>query len=181
MNTFLENATLISGSNLSQTENGALTFKSTGSTLVDQFGTAGSFRGRKITDVFGDQAALDQVNRMDAVKFIFYLRMITRKYAELGVNRGQGARDESFKRLLYYVYTDTEVFYNNLDLMAYVGSFRDIWDIAVMAQVNGINLVWDHLYNIYLVGLEGNQRDLAIKYLPQIVSNSKTKTQHTRS
>lgn len=176
MNTFLQEASVASGANLSRTENNALAFKSTGSKLVDQFGEAGSHRGRKIADVFGDQAALDDADRRDAVKFIFYLRMITRKYAELGVNRGQGARDESFKRLLFYVYRDEDVFYDNLDLMAYVGSFRDIWDIAVMAERAGISLDWERLFDVYIVELEGDQKDLAIKYLPQIVANSKTKT-----
>ena len=175
---FLKSAAHGSGSNLSRTENGAITYKTTGSLLVDQFGTAGSYRGRNISDVFGDQATLDSVDRRSAVQFIFYLRMITRKYGEdLGVNKGQGSRDEAFKRLLWYLYSAPEVFYDNLDLLTYVGSFRDLWDIAYLADENGIHLDEERLFAVYTIGLQDEaRRDLAIKYLPQIVSTNKVKS-----
>lgn len=180
MNYFLSEAFEASNSNLSRTENNAIAFKSTGSKLVDQFGEAGSHRGRTFNDVFGDQETLDSIDRRSAVKFIFYLRMITRKYEDFGVNRGQGARDESFKRLLYYVYKDPNIFYNNLGLMTYVGSFRDIWDIIVLAELNGINLDLNRIFDLYNSALSSDQKDLALKYLPQITSEAKAKTKRAK-
>lgn len=49
MNDFLRAAT-----NVARTENGALSYATTNSVCVDQFGKAGSFRGREMSDVFYD-------------------------------------------------------------------------------------------------------------------------------
>ena len=88
------------------TENGAKTYVSTGSAIVDQFGKAGNFRGRSIEEVFADQAQIWGENPEAALRFPFYLRMVTRKVKVNADNETdkvqnvQGARDESFKRLL---------------------------------------------------------------------------------
>ena len=52
MNDFLRAAT-----NVARTENGALSYATTNSVCVDQFGKAGSFRGREMSDVFYDQTS----------------------------------------------------------------------------------------------------------------------------
>ena len=88
------------------TENGAVTNITTGSAIVDQFGKAGNFRGRTLAEVFADQATIWAENPEAALRFPFYLRMVTRKVKVNAdnetdkVQNGQGARDESFKRLL---------------------------------------------------------------------------------
>ena len=88
------------------TENGAKTLVSTGSAIVDQFGKAGNFRGRTLAEVFADQATIWGENAEAALRFPFYLRMVTRKVKVNTdnetdkVQNGQGARDESLKRLL---------------------------------------------------------------------------------
>lgn len=88
------------------TENGALSNSSTGDRLVDQFGKAGAYRGRSFEEVFADQSALWGENPLNALKLPFYLRMVTRKAKTYDgkstetVQKGQGNKDESFKRLL---------------------------------------------------------------------------------
>jgi hypothetical protein len=82
MNTKTETNRFISAVNFKSTtltENGAVTNITTGSYIVDQFGKAGNFRGRTIADVFNDQAAIWVENPEAALRFPFYLRMVTRK------------------------------------------------------------------------------------------------------
>ena len=115
MNDFLK-ATM----NVSETWNGALSYATTNSVCVDQFGKAGSCRGRNLDEVFAEQEALWKTNKEFAVKFPFYLRMITRKtkMADGSITdtpqRGQGARDEAFKRLLWFAKYHPVIFYQNL-------------------------------------------------------------------
>lgn len=67
-NTFLQTVM-----NQSTTQNGALSYLTTNSVCVDQFGKAGSYRGRDIEDVFKEQEQLWNDNKEFAVKFPFYL------------------------------------------------------------------------------------------------------------
>ena len=112
------------------TENGAVTNVSTGSAIVDQFGKAGNFRGRPIEEVFADQAQIWGENAEAALRFPFYLRMVTRKVKVNAdnetdkVQNGQGARDESFKRLLWIAKEHPEAFYNNIWALPLVGSWK---------------------------------------------------------
>ena len=82
------------------TENGAVTNVTTGSAIVDQFGKAGNFRGRTLAEVFSEQAEIWKENPEAALRFPFYLRMVTRKVKVNADNEtdkvqsGQGARDE---------------------------------------------------------------------------------------
>ena len=92
--------------NIAFTENGAVSYKTTGVAIADQFGKAGNYRGRDLNAVFKEQEALWLENHENAVRFPFYLRLVTRKVKVNGENvtdkvqKGQGVRDESFKRLL---------------------------------------------------------------------------------
>ena len=140
----MENKFIKAAENATFTENGAISNKSTLSEIVDQFGKAGSFRGRSISAVFEDQAKLWDENHDYAVKFPFYLRAITRKTTVSGRSEafaqvGQGARDESFKRILWFAYEQKDVFERNIWLLPFVGSWKDPWqlipselDIAVL-------------------------------------------------
>ena len=93
--------------NSTYTENGAVAVKSTLSTFADQFGLAGNYRGRNLEDVFADMEKLWDDNSTMTMRFIFYLRAVTRKtrvnedYTTSSVVKGQGSRDEVFKRLLW--------------------------------------------------------------------------------
>ena len=114
MNSFLKAAQTSKGS--AYTENGAISYSSTGTELTDQFGKAASYRGRDISVVFDDQQRLYTENPYAAVRFPFYLRLITRQTKlEDGnvtekVQKGAGNRDEAFKRLLWMAEFDEPSF-----------------------------------------------------------------------
>ena len=174
MNDFLKAAT-----NVAYTENGALSYATTNNVCIDQFGKAGSCRGRDIETVFTEQAALWAANKEFAVKFPFYLRMITRKakYADGTVTetpqRGQGARDEAFKRLLWFVHNEPEIFYNNLWILPIVGSWKDLW--VLMSMDDAIDQ--KKVFTVIAEGCQNeSQKDLVKKYLPRIRANKKCST-----
>ena len=133
MNAFVKSNTLGAGANGAMTENGAISYATIGTALLDQFGKAGAYRGRDIKDVWVEQATLWGENPEAALKFPFYLRMITRQSNILNgektekVQRGQGARDEAFKRLLWIAKYHPEEFYRNLWLLPVIGSWKDLW------------------------------------------------------
>lgn len=170
------------------TENGALTNKSTGAILTDQFGKAANYRGRSIDEVFADQKALWDEDADKALRFPFYLRMITRKTkvndenATDKVQKGQGARDESFKRLLWIAAFHPESFYKNIWVLPLIGSWKDIWTLLfydVEFKVNALRK--DVMFELIKQGLLCHTHvDLIKKFMPRIKSNGKCKTSWTR-
>lgn len=159
------------------TDNGAISNSSTGSTLADQFGVAGAQRGRSIEAVFADQSKLHNTYGIWALRFVFYLRLITRKIkmedtVTESVQKGQGNRDESFKRLLWYAVNQPDLFYKNLWLLAYVGCYKDYFDLIYIAKTNKLDV------DMYLIMVAAIQQkgDLFLKYLPIPVAKSKVKT-----
>lgn len=169
------------------TENGAVTNVSTGSLIVDQFGKAGNFRGRPIAEVFDDQAKIWAENPEAAMRFPFYLRMITRKVKVNADNEtdkvqsGQGARDESFKRLLWIAQEQPEAFYNNIWALPLVGSWKDLWTLMFYDIKENIKcLNQKAIFEIIAQGLLCDTHvDLIKKYMPRIKSYSKCKTEWT--
>ena len=102
MNGFVKANTFDAGVNGMRTENGAISYANFGTELMNQFGKAGAYRGRDIQAVWDEQARLWGENPELALKFPFYLRLITRQTTVNGnktekVQKGQGARDEAFK------------------------------------------------------------------------------------
>ena len=169
------------------TENGAVTNVSTGSLIVDQFGKAGNFRGRPIAEVFDDQAKIWAENPEAAMRFPFYLRMITRKVKVNADNEtdkvqsGQGARDESFKRLLWIAQEKPEAFYNNIWALPLVGSWKDLWTLMFYDVKENIKcLNQKAIFEVIAQGLLCDTHvDLIKKYMPRIKSYSKCKTEWT--
>lgn len=169
------------------TENGAVTNVSTGSLIVDQFGKAGNFRGRPIAEVFDDQAKIWAENPEAAMRFPFYLRMITRKVKVNADNEtdkvqsGQGARDESFKRLLWIAQEQPEAFYNNIWALPLVGSWKDLWTLMFYDVKENIKcLNQKAIFEVIAQGLLCDTHvDLIKKYMPRIKSYSKCKTEWT--
>jgi hypothetical protein len=166
-------------SNVTTTENGALSFKSTNSTCVDQFGKAASYIGRDIDIVFQEQDALWAENHEFAIKFPFYLRMITRKTKMAdgstteNTQKGQGCRDEAFKRFLWIAQKQPKIFYDNLWLIPVIGSWKDLWVLLTMDE----SLNREAFFKVIAEGCQSkNQIDLVKKYLPQIRSVKKCKT-----
>ena len=132
---------------LTLTENGALTLSTTSSEIVDQFGKAGNYRHRPIQEVFDDQAHLWAEDSKAALRFPFYLRMITRKVKinddtqTEKVQSGQGSRDESFKRLLWIAKEEPKAFYNNIWFLPLIGSWKDIWTLMYYDIKENLNVL----------------------------------------
>ena len=78
-NAFVKAATLDPALTNVRTENGALSYATIGSALLDQFGKAGTARGRDINQVWAEQSKLWADDPETALRFPFYLRMITRQ------------------------------------------------------------------------------------------------------
>lgn len=175
-NSFVREATM--GTN-ARTENGALSYSSIGTELLDQFAKAGTYRGRNINDVFAQQSALWVENPEDALKFPFYLRMITRKTKMFDaetetVQRGQGARDEAFKRLLWIANYHPEVFYKNLWVLPLVGSWKDLWVLLSMDD----SLNKKEFFKVMAMGINNDyHRELVKKYMPRIRANKLCNTE----
>ena len=169
------------------TENGAVTNITTGSALVDQFGKAGNFRGRALAEVFNEQAQIWNENAEAALRFPFYLRMVTRKVKVNADNEtdkvqsGQGARDESFKRLLWVALEHPEAFYNNVWALPLVGSWKDLWTLMFYdIKENTKCLNQKAIFEVIAQGLLCDTHvDLIKKYMPRIKSQSKCKTDWT--
>ena len=170
------------------TENGAKTYTTTSSSLVDQFGKACNFRDREIEEVFEDQKRIWNENAEAALRFPFYLRMITRKVKVNpsnetdSVQKGQGARDESFKRLLWIAKEHPSDFYSNIWLLPLIGSWKDLWQLMFYDIKFGLNVIDQNV--IFYIISQGFQCDTHVdlikKYMPRIKSNRKCKTDWTQ-
>jgi hypothetical protein len=181
-NAFIKANTIGPGANGARTENGAISYATIGTALLDQFGKAGAYRGRNIADVWSEQERLWSEDPAAALKFPFYLRMITRQTNILkggkteAVQKGQGAKDESFKRLLWIAKYHPEDFYRNLWVLPIVGSWKDLW---VLLAFDGASEYLD-TEKFFAVMAEGindeNHKDLVKKYLPRIRSEKKCTT-----
>lgn len=181
MNSFIANLQ-------ARTENGAVSYFSTGKELVDQFGKAASYRGRHYSIVADDQKRLWDENPAAAIKFPFYLRLITRevKVSENTrtekVQRGAGARDEAFKRLLWLAYNHYEAFANNIWLLPVIGSWKDLWTLLVLDAELERKLDKSFIFSIIATGLSDDvQSNLIRKYMPAIKSAAKCKTDRARA
>ena len=169
------------------TENGATVYVTTNSAIVDQFGKAGNFRGRALAEVFAEQSQIWNENAEAALRFPFYLRMVTRKVKVNAdnetdkVQNGQGARDESFKRLLWIAVEHPEAFYNNIWALPLVGSWKDLWTLMFYdIKENTKCLNQKAIFEIIAQGLLCDTHvDLIKKYMPRIKSQSKCKTDWT--
>lgn len=181
MNDFIKTNTR--GAGTSYTENGAVSYATMGTALLDQFGKAGTARGRELNDVWAEQGLLWAENAENALKFPFYLRLITRQTNVLGgektdtVQRGQGARDEAFKRLLWIAKYHPTEFYRNLWLVPVVGSWKDLWHLLYYGEQYDVELDTKQFYRVIAEGInDDNHRDLVKKYMPRIRSEKKCGT-----
>lgn len=170
------------------TENGALSYTSMGSELLDQFGHSGTYMGRQIETVFNDQELLFEQNELMALRFPFYLRMITRKvrvnkeFVTDKVQKGQGLRDESFKRLLYVAKFRPSDFYRNIWVLPMIGSWKDIFTLMFYDQIMNVNVIdMKIMYTLLAQGIKCDEhRELIKKYMPRIESVKKCKTDWTK-
>lgn len=172
-NQFIKENTM--GEGTAYTENGAVSYASMGSELLDQFGKAGTARGRDMSTVWVDQQKLWEENPLYALRFPFYLRMITRAVKMGGntsetVQRGAGARDEAFKRLLWIAKFHKEAFEKYIFLLPIVGSFKDFWSLMILDTEKVVSRKL--IFSILAKYLEDDDTvDLVKKYLPAIRSD----------
>lgn len=186
-NPFVKANLLDAGANGARTENGAISYATIGTALLDQFGKAGVYRGRPISEVWLEQERLWSEDPNNALRFPFYLRMITRQANVIGgektesVQRGQGAKDESFKRLLWIAKYHPDEFYRNLWVLPIVGSWKDLW--VLLSMDNGsIGLDHKKFFEVIAQGInDANHKDLVKKYLPRIRSEKKCATDWSRN
>jgi hypothetical protein len=174
--------------NIALTENGAISYATTGKAIVDQFGKAANYRGRSLQEVFKEQETLWLENHEQALRFPFYLRMITRKVkvnddnVTEKVQKGQGVRDEAFKRLLWFASYQPDVFYRNIWALPLVGSWKDLWtlmyyDIVLKTKVIDHEIIFDLINQ----GLKcKSHMELIKKFMPRIKTNSKCTTDWTQ-
>ena len=174
--------------NITLTENGAISYASAGKALIDQFSHAGTAMGRPIETVFSEQAQLWKENPEGAVRFPFYLRLVTRKVKVSenektdAVQKGAGLRDEAFKRILWIAYNRPEVFKRNAWLLPVVGSWKDLWTLMLLDMENKNKLDKGFIFSIMAAGLDdATQCDLIRKYMPAIKSTEKCKTERAKT
>lgn len=174
--------------NIAYTENGATSYKTSGKALIDQFSHAGTAMGRPIETVFAEQAQLWKENPEGAVRFPFYLRLVTRKVKVSenektdAVQKGAGLRDEAFKRILWIAYNQPEVFKRNAWLLPVVGSWKDLWTLMLLDMENKNKLDKGFIFSIMAAGLDdATQCDLIRKYMPAIKSTEKCKTERAKT
>ena len=172
-------------SNVAFTENGALSYKTTGKAISDQFGKAANYRGRELSAVFNEQNALWEENHVNAIRFPFYLRMVTRKVKVNNdnvtekVQKGQGARDEAFKRLLWFAVNQPDIFYKNIWVLPLVGAWKDIWTLMyydIVLKTDAIN--HSIMFDLLNEGLKCNTHsELIKKFMPRVKSHGKCHTE----
>ena len=168
-----------------ENEGGSLKYSTTGSDFVDQFSSASSYKEpRSYQDISYDMNILWEQNPQLALKFVFYLRMITRKVQFMdgtkteSVQRGQGLKHEGIMRMIWIAINYPDVFWKNCSTWISIGSWKDIitmlnYDLVYNGWENRV-LDWDLFKSLILAGLENpNSSNLLKKYLPQIKARSK--------
>ena len=172
-NKFISNIT-----NQTTTWNGAVSNKSTGSELVDDFSRNGTYISRDVENVFNGMDILWNENKDLALASIFYIRAISRKTKfkkDSYQTKGQGKRDEFLKRLLWLAYNHSKTFEENLYLVPVIGRWKDLWDLVLIDFENRIDR--NVVYKLIASGLaDKSQFDLVAKYLPLLKAKSKTKS-----
>lgn len=169
-------------------ENGALKYSSTGNDFVDQFGKLSEYKTpRDFKEVSRDASILASINLILSVKFILFLRTITRVVTMFTgertntPQRGAGLRHEAIFRMIWLHTYHAAIFWKNIHLFISVGSWKDIITmLSYDLQYNGWKdrkLDWESMGSLILAGLENpTHSNLLKKYLPQIKANSRCTT-----
>lgn len=163
------------------TENGAVSHASTGSPLVDYFAKGSTYRGRSEADVDTDLSAMWEDSPLISLMIIFYSRMITRqpkgRHESDVVAKGQGARDEFRRAMVWLARCHPDVLSKNLWLVPVVGSWKDLWHVDTVDVLDASST-----YSLVEKSIECDfDRPLIAKYLPRIRSKSNTYNDRHRS
>lgn len=168
--------------------NGAVKYTTTNNDFVDQFGNMSNYKKeRTYSEVESDMRLLFSQDRLKAIKFALYSRLVTRvvqlpngQKTET-TQRGQGLKHEGIFRMMWLGVNHPDLFKKNLALFISAGSWKDVITmLSYDLQFNGWEgrkLDWDFLGKTILSGLENpNTSELVKKYLPQIKSRKVCKT-----
>ena len=163
------------------TENGALSHSTTGSALVDYFAKCGTYRDREQEEVNADLNKLWNDSPLIALMIVFYVRNISRKsrgfFTSTEVQKGQGARDEFRKAIVFLATNHPEVLQKNLWLIPVVGCWRDLWHEDLINVLDRTQV-----YDLVQRGMQDeDMRGLVAKYLPRIRSKGQTYTEQHKA
>lgn len=171
-----------------QSGNGAKKYSTTGSALVDQFGTVGTYRKpRAYFEIEKDCETAWAEDQLLAVKFIGYLRTVTRKVQLFNgqttqePQKGAELKHEAITRMIWLHIKSPETFWTNLPIFISLGSWHDVFSMLQYdLMYNGWEdrkLDWTKFGEFILSGLENqNTVQLVKKYLPHIKARSDCKT-----
>ena len=154
------------------TENGAKSNASSENLTLDYFAKAGTYINRELEDVFADISALWNEDPRQALKVVFYNRMISRKVKGFvsteKIQAGQGNRDESRKSLVWVARYYPDTLNKNLWLIPLIGCWKDLWHDDLIQELDRVSV-----FSLIEKGLECDyNRELIAKYIPRIRSKS---------
>lgn len=158
MNSFINSL-----SNLGYTENGALTFTSTGNSVLDLFSMGGALRSRDEADIKNLVRKAINDEPLLAVKCIFYLR---------DIRSGQGER--RFFRIALKVLEEefSSIFEKNIENVPEYGRWDDLFETI------GNKEVYSFIYKQFYLDIknleDGKAVSLLAKWLPSLNASSKS-------
>lgn len=111
-------------------------------------------------------------NPRQAMKIIFYNRMISRKvtgfHESEKLQSGQGNKDEFRKSIKWVARYYPETLYKNLWIIPLIGSWKDLWHSDLIDELDTT-----YVYALVKRGIDCSyNRELIAKYLPRIRSKS---------
>lgn len=168
-------------------ENGSDKYTTTGNPFLDDFAKLSIYKEqRDLDDIVETMENLWAHDPLRTLQLTVFLRLITRKTVlftgeKLPTQRGQGLKHEFFGRLLWLGSRHSKTFTKNLEHFVEAGSWKDIFDLLRYdLSYNGIanrSLNWDAIIEFIVANLrDESQRNLILKYLPQIKSSKQAVT-----
>lgn len=163
-----------------QTWNGAISNSTTGfdklGTCLDYFAKSGTYAKREQSAVDTDMGRIFADDVPTALRIVFGTRLITRKPKGAGdieeSQTGYGRKDEFFKACVWLHNNQPDLLYKNLHLIPVFGSWKDFVSEPLIDTLNR-----ERVYTLVAQNLDNH---LLRKYLPQIRSSKKTRSDRDR-
>ena len=154
------------------TENGAISNSTTESNALDYFSKAGTYRNRALEDVFANISSMWHDDPIQALKIVFYNRMISRSTKGFvdteKMQAGQGNKDEFRKCIIWIARYYPSELNKNLWIIPLIGCWKDLWHTDLIDELDT-----SIVYGLIDRGIACEyNRDLLAKYLPRIRSKS---------
>lgn len=166
------NNPLVSGlakeSNLTLTENGALTNKSTLNGLLDWFAAGGALRSRTNEDVISLFTKAWGDDKLSALKVLFYFR---------DVRGGQGER-KTFRTIINWLANNySEVVAKNLENIAFFGRWDDLYSLdGTLVEARAIDLLRRQL----LTDVEAMNNGKSVSLVAKWIKSENTSSSESR-